>query len=36
MFKGKSKYEAWKQLEGVTKERAMKHYIKKVEKILHF
>jgi len=35
-FKGKSKYEAWKQLEGITKEKAMKHYIKKVEKILYF
>jgi len=33
-FKGKSKYNAWKQHEGLSQEKAMKYYIKKVNKLL--
>ena len=32
--KGKAKYEAWIQHKGMTKEHAIKRYIKKVRKIL--
>ena len=33
-FKGTAKYNAWKENEGMTKEKAMKNYIKKVKKFL--
>ena len=33
-LRGKAKYEAWKQHEGMSKEHAMKRYIKKVNNLL--
>jgi acyl-CoA-binding protein len=34
-LKGKAKYNAWKELEGTTQEKAMKKYIKHVNKLLN-
>ncbi len=33
-LKGKAKWDAWTQNKGMSKEHAMKRYIKKVEKLL--
>jgi diazepam-binding inhibitor (GABA receptor modulating acyl-CoA-binding protein) len=33
-IKGRAKYDAWNQYKGMSKEHAMKRYIKKVEKLL--
>jgi diazepam-binding inhibitor (GABA receptor modulating acyl-CoA-binding protein) len=34
-FKEKKKYESWNNHKGMTKENAMKRYIKKVEKLIN-
>jgi diazepam-binding inhibitor (GABA receptor modulating acyl-CoA-binding protein) len=33
-FKGKAKYEAWNECRGLSKEKAMKRYIKKVNHLI--
>jgi len=33
-LRGKAKYSAWKELTGISKEKAMKYYIKKVNNLL--